>query len=140
MAEMTRSEADAHWARHFRDKAERLKAENERLQGALARTGGIAMLAQCPSCMAERTNGERHDEDCPIIAKLDPLRPPAHEQFQVVIESLNQSLASWQMLARRRAKLLTTIRDALTNEAVLQSPHQWAHRLVENITRELGDG
>lgn len=139
MTGMTREEADAHWARHFHDKAKRLEDENERLRGALARTGGVAMLAQCPSCLAERTNGERHADDCPIIAQADPLRLPAHEQFQVVIESLNQSLASWRMLARRRAKLLETIRVDLSSEAVLQAPRQRAHQLVEIITRELGD-
>jgi hypothetical protein len=35
MAEMTRAEADAHWARHFRDKSERLEAENARLREQL---------------------------------------------------------------------------------------------------------
>lgn len=33
---MTRAEADAHWARHFHDKAKRLQAENQRLRNAVA--------------------------------------------------------------------------------------------------------
>lgn len=46
---------------------DRLVSENARLRGALRVTGGLESLAQCPSCMAERTNGERHDEDCPFV-------------------------------------------------------------------------
>lgn len=35
MAEMSREEADAHWAKHFHDKAKQLEAENERLREQL---------------------------------------------------------------------------------------------------------
>ena len=44
------------------------EAEVERLRGALRVTGGLAVLAQCPVCLAERTNGEHHDDDCPLVA------------------------------------------------------------------------
>jgi hypothetical protein len=27
----------------------------------------VAMPAQCPVCLAERTNGERHSEDCLLV-------------------------------------------------------------------------
>ena len=31
----------------------------------------LERLAQCPACRAERTNGEWHDDDCPLIETLD---------------------------------------------------------------------
>jgi hypothetical protein len=39
---MTRAEANAHWARHFWAKAQRLEAENERLTAALAARADLA--------------------------------------------------------------------------------------------------
>lgn len=36
------------------------------LRHALA-VGGLWAIAVCPSCSADRTNGERHAEDCPIM-------------------------------------------------------------------------
>lgn len=42
MAEMTRQEADASWAKYFHDKAKRLESENERLKSELALARGTA--------------------------------------------------------------------------------------------------
>jgi hypothetical protein len=39
-----------------------------RLRQAIMVTHGLSMLAACPSCGAERTNGERHDDRCPLMA------------------------------------------------------------------------
>lgn len=43
MAEMTRQEADAHWARHFHAKSERLKAEVERLREMVRRAQPVVL-------------------------------------------------------------------------------------------------
>jgi hypothetical protein len=48
------------------DEIERLTHENQRLIGALRVTATVAILAQCPVCLAERTNGEWHADDCPL--------------------------------------------------------------------------
>jgi hypothetical protein len=48
---------------------ERLTHQNQRLIGALRVTATVAILAQCPVCLAERTNGEWHDEDCPLVGE-----------------------------------------------------------------------
>lgn len=40
--------------------------EVRRLQFGVA--VGLERLAECPSCRADRTNGERHDDGCPIVA------------------------------------------------------------------------
>lgn len=61
------------------------------------------------------------------------------QSLREVVTILEQSLASWQQLARRRAKLLETIRADLSNEAVLKAPRQRAYQLVEIICRELGE-
>lgn len=45
---------------------ERLTHQNQRLIGALRVTATVAILAQCPVCLAERTNGEWHDDGCPL--------------------------------------------------------------------------
>jgi hypothetical protein len=45
------------------------QAERDRLRHALA-VGGLEAMAQCPSCGAERTNGERHDDACPLMRAL----------------------------------------------------------------------
>lgn len=50
-----------------RREVERLTHQNQRLIGALRVTATVAILARCPVCLAERTNGERHDEDCPLL-------------------------------------------------------------------------
>lgn len=42
-------------------------SELVRLRGALWATGGLRQLAQCPTCLAERTNGERHADDCALF-------------------------------------------------------------------------
>ena len=47
MAEMTRSEADAHWARHFHDKAKGLAAENHLLRDVLASIVGAFTDGDC---------------------------------------------------------------------------------------------
>jgi DNA repair exonuclease SbcCD ATPase subunit len=31
---------------------------------------GLGAIAACPSCGAERTNGEQHDDDCPLLPYL----------------------------------------------------------------------
>lgn len=46
---------------------DRLAAENARLRGAVRNTGALEMLAQCPGCLAERTNGEWHADDCLLV-------------------------------------------------------------------------
>lgn len=48
--------------------------ERDRLRHALVTRGGLDQLAQCPSCMAERTNGERHSDDCPLMLLVDAIR------------------------------------------------------------------
>jgi len=42
--------------------------ERSRLITALRLVGGLELLAQCPVCLAERTNGERHDDNCALVA------------------------------------------------------------------------
>jgi hypothetical protein len=46
----------------------RLREERDRLLTMVAQTGIIEGYAQCPCCFAERTNGERHEDDCDLIA------------------------------------------------------------------------
>jgi DNA repair exonuclease SbcCD ATPase subunit len=41
--------------------------EIDRLRATIKATGILASLGQCPSCLAERTNGEQHNEDCPLV-------------------------------------------------------------------------
>lgn len=48
--------------------ADRMVAENARLRGAIKALGGVEHFAQCPSCMADRTNGEWHSDDCLMVA------------------------------------------------------------------------
>jgi hypothetical protein len=50
---------------------DRLASSNARLRGALRNTGALEMLAQCPECLAERTNGERHADDCLLVQQAD---------------------------------------------------------------------
>jgi hypothetical protein len=47
---------------------DRLLVENARLRGAIRTTGVLERLAQCPVCLAERTNGEQHQEDCSLVS------------------------------------------------------------------------
>ena len=49
------------------DVVDRLTFENARLRGAIRNTGVLDRLAQCPTCLAERTNGEPHADDCLLI-------------------------------------------------------------------------
>ena len=49
------------------DAIKRVVEERDRLRGAVRNTGSLGALAQCPSCLAERTNGERHEDDCPLV-------------------------------------------------------------------------
>lgn len=42
-------------------------SELVRLRRAIRATGGLGNLAQCPTCLAERTNGERHADDCALF-------------------------------------------------------------------------
>jgi hypothetical protein len=50
------------------DAIKRVVEERDRLRGTVRDTGVVERMAQCPSCLAERTNGERHEENCPIVA------------------------------------------------------------------------
>lgn len=50
-----------------RERRERAETEYSRLRFALGH-GGLGVMAECPSCGAERTNGERHADDCPIFS------------------------------------------------------------------------
>lgn len=34
---------------------------------AVKTLGGVERFAQCPVCLADRTNGEQHDEICPMV-------------------------------------------------------------------------
>lgn len=43
-------------------------AEIKALRFALA-NGGLEAMVKCPGCGAERTNGETHADDCPIMAE-----------------------------------------------------------------------
>lgn len=47
---------------------ERLQGERDRLVRALYMVGNVDLLAQCPCCLAERTNGEWHDATCALGA------------------------------------------------------------------------
>lgn len=49
------------------DAIKRVMAERDRLRSTVRATGVLGALAQCPSCLAERTNGEWHEEDCPLV-------------------------------------------------------------------------
>ena len=49
------------------DAIKRVVEERNRLRATVRTTGVLEALAQCPSCLAERTNGEFHEEDCPLV-------------------------------------------------------------------------
>lgn len=42
--------------------------QRDRLIQAVTMLGGLERFAQCPVCQADRTNGEWHDDDCPMVA------------------------------------------------------------------------
>lgn len=48
-----------------------LAEERDRLVRALYMVGNVELLAQCPCCLAERTNGEHHDADCALGAGVE---------------------------------------------------------------------
>lgn len=48
-----------------------LKKDREIAQLRHAAVYGLNAVAQCPSCLAERTNGERHADDCPLIPHME---------------------------------------------------------------------
>lgn len=50
---------------------ERLQAERDRLVRALYMVGNVDLLAQCPCCLAERTNGEHHSSECALGAGVE---------------------------------------------------------------------
>lgn len=50
---------------HGREAAE----QRDRLIQAIRVLGGVERFAQCPVCLAERTNGEWHADDCPVIVR-----------------------------------------------------------------------
>ena len=56
------------------DAIKRMSEERDRLRHALVTRGSLDHLAQCPSCLAERTNGERHEESCPLMLLVDSIR------------------------------------------------------------------
>lgn len=41
--------------------------ERDRLILAVNVLGGVEHFVQCPCCMADRTNGEWHSDDCPMV-------------------------------------------------------------------------
>ena len=45
----------------------RVQKVNARLIQAVKALGGVERFAQCPCCLAERTNGEGHSDDCPLV-------------------------------------------------------------------------
>lgn len=47
----------------------RLTAERDRLIDAVKTLGSFEHFAQCPVCLADRTNGEWHANDCPAIGE-----------------------------------------------------------------------
>jgi hypothetical protein len=54
-----------------RAEIEQLAAERDRLVRALYMVGDVERLAQCPCCLAERTNGEWHADDCALGAGVE---------------------------------------------------------------------
>lgn len=57
----------------------RLVSENARLREAIRSTGVLERLAQCPVCLAERTNGESHSDDCLLAEAATPTSSTAED-------------------------------------------------------------
>lgn len=78
MAAHDRDEALANFARAEQEYAD-LLAERDRFIRVVFMLGGIERIAQCPSCEAERTMGEWHTDDCPMVAGVERPASADHE-------------------------------------------------------------